>query len=76
LIVKPILTPRERENGVSVQIGDNICIPPIDLNHIGSTPLPSGRQSTAVATLGTPYADPDTEELRLKLNELLTTLRR
>lgn len=47
---------QSRENGVSVQIVDNICIPSIALNLIGSAPLPSGRQRPTVATLENAYA--------------------
>jgi hypothetical protein len=32
--------------------------------------------TNAIPTLDTPFADPDTEALRLRLNELIDTLRR
>ena len=36
----------------------------------------SSANTNAVATLETPFADPDLETLRLKLNELLLAARR
>ena len=36
----------------------------------------SSNNTNAVATLDTPFADPDTESLRQKLNEMLLQMRR
>jgi hypothetical protein len=36
----------------------------------------SSNNSNAVATLDTPFADPDDEALRQKMNEILLTMRR
>ncbi len=48
----------------------------VTLQQLDDAIATTSTNSNTVATLDTPYADPDTEELRLKLNELLTTLRR
>ena len=36
----------------------------------------SSANSNGVTTLDTPFADPDTEALRLKVNEMVATMRR
>ncbi len=48
----------------------------VTLQQLNDAIATTSTNSNTVATLDTPYADPDAEELRLKLNELLTTLRR
>ena len=46
-----------------------------DAAHAAST-AGSSKNANAVSTLDTPFADPDTEALRQKLNEMLLAMRR
>jgi hypothetical protein len=61
--------------GIPQGIGGEVSI--VNLNDaIAQTLFQTSSNSNLVATLDTPYADPDAEALRLKMNELIQALRR
>ncbi len=58
--------------------GDGLQCPPGEFTSadLAGAISSTSSNSTAVLTLDIPFADPDDEALRVKINELITALRR